>query len=47
MISGTATYLIWLDVKQVTTDSQELAEFIKKETGLIISAGSVYRGNGQ
>ncbi len=46
MISGTATYLIWLGVKQVTTDSQELAEFIKKETGLIISAGSVYRGNG-
>ena len=37
---------MWLDVEQVTDDSQKLADFIRKETGLIISAGSVYRGNG-
>lgn len=46
MISGNATYLMWIDVQKISTDSQELAEFIHQETGLIISAGSVYRGNG-
>lgn len=46
IVTGDATYLMWLDVSQVTDDSQKLADFIRKETGLIISAGSVYRGNG-
>ena len=46
IISGNATYLMWIDVQKISTDSQELAEFIRQETGLIISAGSVYRGNG-
>lgn len=34
---------MWIDVQKISTDSQELAEFIRQETGLIISAGSVYR----
>lgn len=46
VIPGTATYLMWIDVKKISDDSQKLAEFIREETGLIISAGSVYRGNG-
>lgn len=46
VVSGDATYLIWLDVSQITDDSQKLADFIRKETGLIVSAGSIYRGNG-
>ena len=46
VISGTATYLMWIDVQRVTNNSQDLADFLRKETGLIISAGSVYRGNG-
>ena len=46
VVSGNATYLIWLDVSAITDDSQKLADFIRKETGLIVSAGSVYRGNG-
>ena len=47
VVSGPATYLIWLDVSGISEDSTLLTEFIRKETGLIVSAGSVYRGNGK
>ena len=46
VVSGEATYLIWLDVAQLTDNSKKLADFIRKETGLFISAGNFYRGNG-
>lgn len=46
VVSGKATYLIWLDVEQISTDSQELADYLEKETGLVLSPGSIYRGNG-
>lgn len=40
------TYLLWLDCGAVTDHSNELARFIREKTGLRLSAGSVYRGNG-
>lgn len=46
IVSGNATYLMWLDTKAVSQDSDELAAFIRKETGLILSSGSIYRGDG-
>lgn len=46
VIEGTATYLMWLDVQKVTTDSASLAKFIRQKTGLILSAGDIYRGDG-
>lgn len=46
VVAGTATYLMWLDIHQITDNSAELAEFIKNTTGLIVSADTVYRGNG-
>ena len=46
VIPGTATYLMWIDVHEITTDSQKLVDFIRQETGLIVSAGSIYRGDG-
>ncbi|MBC6356875.1 MAG: pyridoxal phosphate-dependent aminotransferase [Lactobacillus helsingborgensis] len=46
VVAGNATYLIWLDVERISTDSQKLAEFLEKETGLVLSPGSIYRGNG-
>lgn len=46
VVTGTATYLIWLDVSQISSDSQKLAEFLEKTTGLVLSPGSIYRGNG-
>lgn len=47
VVSGDATYLMWINIQKVTDDSTEFAAFLRKETGLIVSAGSVYRGNGQ
>lgn len=46
VIPSTATYLMWIDVQKVTQDSEDFADFLRKETGLIVSTGSVYRGNG-
>ena len=46
VVSGKATYLIWLDVVQISTDSQELADYLERKTGLVLSPGSIYRGNG-
>ena len=40
------TYLLWLDCGAVTTRSDELARLIRERTGLRLSAGSAYRGNG-
>lgn len=46
IVTGRATYLMWLDVSEITEDSNELYQFIRKDTGLILSSGAVYRGNG-
>lgn len=46
LVTGTATYLLWLDCSQVAEDSERLAAYIRKETGLYLSAGSHYGGNG-
>ena len=46
-ISQDATYFMWLDCSAITDDSKELAEFIRKETGLLVSSGSIFRGNGK
>lgn len=46
MVSSQATYLIWLDCSKVLGDATELCRFIRKETGLYLSEGNKYRGNG-
>jgi cystathionine beta-lyase len=46
MVSSHATYLIWLDCRNVIGDVIELCRFIRDETGLYLSEGSKYRGNG-
>ncbi|AVK61099.1 plastocyanin [Lactobacillus sp. CBA3605] len=46
VIEAQATYLIWLDISQIATDATELATFIRQQTGLFLSAGDVYRGDG-
>lgn len=47
VVPGEATYLMWLDVSQLTDDSTALATFIRQETGLILAAGAVYGGDGR
>jgi len=46
VVPGTATYLVWIDVSEVTDDSATLAQKIREKTGLIINPGTYYHGNG-
>ena len=41
-----ATYLMWLDVSRYTDHSSQLQKAIREKTGLYLSAGEVYGGNG-
>lgn len=47
VISGDATYLVWLDTSKVGMPSDKLEQFIRQETGLYLSDGTVYGGDGQ
>ena len=42
VVSGDATYLLWIDVSAVGIPSNELAADIRKETGLYLSSGTAY-----
>lgn len=46
VVPSEATYLLWLDCSKITNDSIKLADFIRKETGLFLSNGTQYGGNG-
>ncbi len=46
VIPSDATYLLWIDCSQITEDTQILADYIRTETGLYLSRGSQYGGNG-
>ena len=46
-VPSNATYLLWLDCSKITEDSNDLARFIRSETGLYLTAGSIYGGNGR
>ncbi|MDR0959937.1 MAG: pyridoxal phosphate-dependent aminotransferase [Propionibacteriaceae bacterium] len=41
-----ATYLLWLDCSAITDDSTELAARLRSETGLRLSEGAGFGGNG-
>ncbi|MCR5459537.1 MAG: pyridoxal phosphate-dependent aminotransferase [Acetatifactor sp.] len=47
LVSSEATYLLWLDCRNYTRDSVELAEFIRKRTGLFVSDGAEYGKAGE
>ncbi len=46
-ICGPATYLLWLDVRDLTESSREFADFLRNEVGLILSEGEIYGKAGQ
>ena len=46
-VKQNATYLMWLDCSALTDDAEALADFIRAKTGLFVSAGNKYRGNGR
>lgn len=41
-VDGEATYLLWLDVSQVTEDGDALNRSVRETTGLVLSEGSSY-----
>jgi cystathionine beta-lyase len=47
LVSSQATYLLWLDCKGIGENVKELASFIRKETGLYVTAGKVYGKAGE
>lgn len=46
VVSSHATYLMWLDCSAITDDTRQLCEDIRKQTGLYMSYGKQYGGNG-
>lgn len=47
VVKGQATYLLWIDCKKLAIRSDELAEMIREKTGLYLSEGCEYRGDGE
>ena len=45
-IRAEATYLLWIDARAVSKSSDELVDFLRKETGLILCPGSEYGRGG-
>ena len=41
-----ATYLLWLDMSHYTDDSERLQKFLREKTGLYMSSGDIYGGEG-
>ncbi|RGY97938.1 MalY/PatB family protein [Clostridium sp. AM58-1XD] len=41
-----ATYLLWLDCRGIMGNAAELGRYLRSETGLYLSSGTVYGGNG-
>lgn len=46
LVPSHATYLLWLDCHRVIGDAAELCRYLRSETGLYLSAGVTYGGNG-
>ncbi len=46
VISGPATYLLWIDISKYTSNSKQFCENLRQNTGLFVSNGSVYLGDG-
>ena len=47
LVPSQATYLLWLDCGAISKDTDELAQSIREKTGLYLSAGSQFGGNGK
>ncbi|WP_125143431.1 MalY/PatB family protein [Clostridium transplantifaecale] len=46
LVPSHATYLLWLDCSRVIGDAAKLGRYLRCETGLYLSAGVTYGGNG-
>ena len=46
LVECDATYLLWIDISDLNTNSKELCDFLKKETGIFLSPGIQFGENG-
>lgn len=46
LLPSQATYLLWIDCGKLTNDTGVLADFIREKTGLYLSEGAQYGGDG-
>lgn len=46
VVSAKATYLLWLDCSKIAKDTTKTAKWIREQTGLYLSAGGQFGGNG-
>ncbi|BDR52934.1 cystathionine beta-lyase [Bombiscardovia nodaiensis] len=44
--SEQATYLLWMDISELRQEADRVAQALRADTGLYLSSGSIYRGNG-
>lgn len=42
VVPSAATYLVWLDISALSHDSAAFADFLEKESGLILNPGTMY-----
>lgn len=47
LVPSQATYLLWLDCGRLGMSGEEIAETIRRETGLYLSEGSQYGSTGE
>ena len=47
VVSGHATYLLWIDISYYQIPSEEFANLLREKTGLFLSAGTTYGENGK
>ena len=46
MVEGDALYLLWLDFSAITDNTTIFGNFLKEKTGLYLTSGEIYRGDG-
>lgn len=46
VVPAKATYLAWIDCSEITEDTSTLCRFLRNQTGLYLSDGAVYGGDG-
>ncbi|MGN1295352.1 MAG: MalY/PatB family protein [Bacilli bacterium] len=46
VVHSHATYLLWIDISSLTNNSIEFTSFLREKTGLFVSQGKEYHGDG-
>lgn len=47
LLPAKSTYLLWIDCRSITKKSEELAEYVRQQTGLYLCAGAEYGKAGE